>query len=432
MRGRLRTVAAATTAMVTLAFLVPLALLVRSVARDRALSGAQRDAQALAPVLALTSDPAELGAAVTATASGRDGRLNVFLVDGRRVGGTAAVNQESLQLARRGSAFFTRAEGAGGAGDGGTAYFLPVLTTGGVSVVHVVVPNSLLNRGVARSWGILGGLALALVALALVVADRLATSVVRPVTRLADAAHSLGEGDLATRVEPAGPPEVAAVGRAFNLLAGRVGDLLEAERESVADVSHRLRTPLTVLRMQADAIPAGESRDRLREAADELERAVTQVIEEARRPIRTGAGISVDLCEAVKERTEFWGALADEQGRDWRAEVAGGPRPVRIGRADLDAALDALLGNVFSHTPEGTPFAVAVEPAEGGGVRLIVEDAGPGLPGEEVLQRGRSGAGSTGLGLDIARRTVESIGGHLRVGAAVTGGARIELEFPAD
>jgi signal transduction histidine kinase len=420
-------VAAATTAMVTLAFLVPLALLVRSVARDRALSGAQRDAQALAPVLALTSDPAALGPAVTATASGRDGRLSVFLADGRRVGGTAAVNQASLQLARAGSAFFVR-RGDGG----GTGYFLPVLAAGGVSVVHVVVPSSLLNRGVARSWGILAGLALALVALALVVADRLAASIVRPVTRLADAAHRLGGGDLATRVEPAGPPEVAAVGQAFNLLAGRVGDLLEAERETVADISHRLRTPLTVLRMQADAIPAGEPRERLREAADELEQAVTQVIEEARRPIRTGAGISVDLCEAVKERAEFWGVLADEQGRHWRADVDGGPQPVRIGRADLDAALDALLGNVFSHTPEGTPFSVAVEPADGGGVRLVVEDGGPGLPSEDVLQRGRSGAGSTGLGLDIARRTVESAGGRLRVGAAVAGGARIELEVPAE
>jgi signal transduction histidine kinase len=336
------------------------------------------------------------------------------------------VNPDSLQLARAGSAFFARADG------GGTAYFLPVLAAGGVSVVHVVVPNSLLNRGVARSWGILAGLALTLVALALFVADRLAASVVRPVTRLADAAHRLGTGDLATRVEPAGPPEVAAVGQAFNLLAGRVRDLLEAERESVADVSHRLRTPLTVLRLQADAIPAGEPRERLREAADELERAVTEVIEEARRPIRTGAGISVDLCEAVRERAEFWGALADEQGRRWQTDVDGGPHPVRIGRADLDAALDALLGNVFSHTPEGTPFSVAVEPAEGGGVRLVVEDGGPGLPDEDVLRRGRSGGGSTGLGLDIARRTVESAGGRLRVGAAVAGGARIELEFPTD
>lgn len=57
MRSRLRAVAVATTATVVLAFLVPLALLVRSVARDRALSAAEREAEALAPVLAVTSDP---------------------------------------------------------------------------------------------------------------------------------------------------------------------------------------------------------------------------------------------------------------------------------------------------------------------------------------------------------------------------------------
>ena len=297
MRARLRAVAVATTTMVALAFLVPLALLVRSVARDRALTAAERDAEALAPVLAVTADPAVVGAAVGATAAGRDGRLSVFLAGGERVGGEAPVASESLELAGRGTSFFTDA-GPGG----GTSLLLPVVSEEGTSVVHVVVPASLLTRGVARSWAILGGLGVALVAGALVVADRMARSVVRPVTRLSDAAHRLGEGDLGTRVEAEGPPEVAAVGQAFNLLAGRVGELLEAERESVADLSHRLRTPLTVLRMQADAIPAGDARDRLRDAALELERAVNTLIEEARRPLRTGAGGAVDLCRAAGHR----------------------------------------------------------------------------------------------------------------------------------
>jgi signal transduction histidine kinase len=113
------------------------------------------------------------------------------------------------------------------------------------------------------------------------------------------------------------------------------------------------------------------------------------------------------------------------------AVVGDEPRPVAVPRADLDAALDALLGNVFSHTPEGTAFSVTVEPGVDGGSRLILDDAGPGLPGEGVLQRGRSGAGSTGLGLDIARRTAEAAGGRLRLTRAPLGGARIELEFPA-
>jgi len=424
-RARLIAVAVATTTMVALAFVVPLALLVRSVARDRALTAAERDAEALAPVLAVTTDPASVGSAVGRTATGGAGRLTVFLADGHRVG-AAAPDDTSLELARRGRAFFAGTRG-------GTAFFLPVLGAGGTSVVRAFVPSALLERGVVRAWTILFVLALVLVAAALAVADRLAASVVRPVRRLADAAHSLGQGDLTARVEPGGPPEVAAVGRAFNLLAGRVGELLEAERELVADLSHRLRTPLTVLRLEADAVPDPHVRERIGEAAAELERAVSEVIEDARRPIRSVAGGPADLGEAVRERAEFWGALAEDQGRAWRAVVEATPavRPVAVSRPDLDAALDALLGNVFAHTPEGTPFSVTVEPADTGGWRLVVEDAGPGLPGDGVLERGRSGAGSTGLGLDIARRTAEAAGGRLRLGSSPAGGARIELEFPA-
>lgn len=423
MRTRLRAVAVATTTMVALAFLVPLALLVRSVARDRALTAAERDAEALAPVLAVSADPAVVGAALGATAAGEDGRLSVFLPGGARVGGDVEVADRSLELARRGRAFFSDTEG-------GTAFLLPVLSGQGASVVSVFVPDRLLTRGVARAWGILGGLGVALVLAALVVADRLAMSVVRPVSRLSDAAHRLGGGDLEARVQAEGPPEVAAVGQAFNFLAGRVAELLEAERESVADLSHRLRTPLTVLRMQTDAIPAGEARERLREAAMELERAVSQVIEEARRPIRAGAGVAADLAAVARERAEFWGALAEEQSRPFQVETDGQAHLVRVARADLEAALDALLGNVFSHTPEGTPFSVAVRAGSDGGAVLVVDDAGPGLPDSAVLERGRSGGGSTGLGLDIARRTAESAGGRLMVGGAPAGGARVEMQFP--
>jgi signal transduction histidine kinase len=59
----------------------------------------------------------------------------------------------------------------------------------------------------------------------------------------------------------------------------------------------------------------------------------------------------------------------------------------------------------------------------------VVADTGPGLP-ETALERGSSGAGSTGLGLDIARRTAEGAGGVFRIGRSAAGGARIAMEFP--
>jgi signal transduction histidine kinase len=82
--------------------------------------------------------------------------------------------------------------------------------------------------------------------------------------------------------------------------------------------------------------------------------------------------------------------------------------------------VDALLGNVFAHTPDGTGFRVAVHPTAAGGAEVSVSDAGPGLPAS-ALERGHSGGGSTGLGLDIARRTAESSGGALRLRSSVAG-----------
>ena len=267
MRRRLVALAATTTIMVALAFLIPLAVLVRTLARDRALSAAELEAQSLAPVLALTRDITTLEAAVP---PGARGRLTIILPDGTEVGGppideTPGADgdepddrreQENLALAREGRAFSAPARG-------GIEVLVPVvLEIGSTAVVRVLVPNSTLERGVAAAWGVEAALGITLVASAVFVADRLARTIVRPVDALADAAARLGEGDLSVRIDPEGPPEVKQVAEAFNLLGNRVGQLLEAERELVADLSHRLRTPLTVLRLDAEGLdnparPAG-------------------------------------------------------------------------------------------------------------------------------------------------------------------------------
>ncbi|HET9443263.1 MAG TPA: HAMP domain-containing sensor histidine kinase, partial [Acidimicrobiales bacterium] len=213
-------------------------------------------------------------------------------------------------------------------------------------------------------------------------------------------------------------------------LAARVRDLLAAEREAVADLSHRLRTPLTALRLEAESLAPADRR-RIGSGVDELERAVDRVIAEARRPARGGPG-SCDLVRAVRERVAFWAPLAEEQGRAWSLEAPADALPVPVHPGDVEAAVDALLGNVFAHTPEGTGFRVAVGPAPGGGRLLVVEDEGGGLPRAHVVARGASGAGSTGLGLDIVRSTAEAVGGSLRLGGAAGGGARVEMLLPDD
>ena len=127
----------------------------------------------------------------------------------------------------------------------------------------------------------------------------------------------------------------------------------------------------------------------------------------------------------MRERVTFWGALAEDQVRPMGVTLAPGPLLVPVAQDDLSDVVDVLVDNVFAHTPDGTPFEVRME-EEGGHVVLVVEDRGPGL-------RSRSGhvrTGSTGLGLDIVRRTAAAGGGELRSGPATPTGARVEVRLP--
>ena len=442
MRRRLVALAATTTIMVALAFLIPLAVLVRTLARDRALSAAELEAQSLAPVLALTRDTTALEAAVRATNPGSRGRLTIVLPDGTTVGGPDdgggldpddPRQRDNLALARQGRAFSAPTRG-------GIEVLVPVaLESEQTAVVRVLVPNSTLERGVAAAWAVEAALGVTLVASAVFVADRLARTIVRPVDALADAARRLGEGDLSVRISPEGPPEVKQVAMAFNRLGDRVGELLEAERELVADLSHRLRTPLTVLRLDAEGLDSPEEARRLADDVDELERAVTGVIRQARRPVQEDIIVAeTDAANVAADRLAFWAPLAEDQERpfefvvvdDREGEWPPAVTTVPVSVDELEAALDALLGNVFAHTPEGTAFRIEVRTLSDGGISLAVEDAGPGLS-PDFVERGVSGsAGGTGLGLDIARRTAEAAGGVFRIGRSASGGARIAMELP--
>ncbi len=422
MRRRLVLVSAATTSMVALAFLIPLAGLVGQLAHDRAMNNAERDAQFLASAVALLV-PSERGEVsnLVSTAPSFDGReTSVIFPDDTVVGAETAVDW--LVRSARNLRSTARFEV-----DGGEVLFVPVGESGGrTTLVRVFVPDDLLGTNVLSARLILVLLGLALIAIAVLVADRLARSITEPVKELADGAHRMAEGDLETKVRPGGPKEVQEVGRAFNRLAERIQRLLAVEREAVADLSHRLRTPLTALRLDIDAIEEDQLAQRLRDDAAELERTVDHVISEARRPMRQAGGVLTDLCGVVQERAQFWGALADEQKRRWSLSLPDGPRMVMAATVDLGAALDALLANVFVHTPDGTGFAVQVFD-DGDFLCLVVVDDGTGF-GEEALERGWSGGDSTGLGLDIVRRTAEDAGGSLMIRS--NGGGRVEVRLP--
>ena len=425
MRRRLIFLAAAITAMVVLAFLVPLFILVSDLAHDRSISAAEREAQSLARVISVLTVEQDLARAVEFVGEDRivivDG--SVIFPDGTVVGLEVPPN-EDLSLALGGSSFIAPV-------DGGQAVYIPVIMSDGTTaVVRVFISDDAMTAGVAQSWIVLGILGAALVVIAALVADRLGRSMVQPVNQLSVVASKLGHGDLSARVEPAGPPEVEEVGIELNRLAERITRLLQDERESAADLAHRLRTPLTAARLSVDGLEDGPHRDRLIADLDELQRTTDFIIREARRPVRRESEEGCDISAVVAGRVDFWLPLAEEQGRAVAVVIADGVARVSVPQGDAEAMIDALLENALSHTPEGTSMKVDVS-FDGDDVVISVEDAGRGFVDESVVDRGASSADSTGLGLDIVRRTVEGSQGALSIGRSrELGGAGIVIRLP--
>ncbi|MFG3245164.1 sensor histidine kinase [Streptomyces sp. NPDC048187] len=436
MRWALVKVSLAVTAMVVVAFAVPLGLVIREMARDRAFSNAEREAAAVAPALSITTDREQLERVVAS--AGSDSRMAVHIpASGDRGGATdigrqRATDEDIAAVREMGRASTTEV-------GGGSTLLQPVaLSSGDIAVVEVYIPESEVTNGVGTAWAVLAAVGAALVVGSVAVADRLGVRMVQPARRLVDGAHELGEGKLGARVPVEGPDELRRAAVAFNSMADQVVQLLANERELAADLSHRLRTPLTVLRLNAASLGDGPAAEQTRAAVEQLEREVDTIIRTARdakpQTAAAGPGAGCDAAEVVRERMGFWSALAEDEGRKWR--VAGADRPVRIpvARADLAASLDALLGNVFRHTAEGTAFAVDLHNGEDA-VIVLVSDAGAGIADPEAaMARGRgSGAdGSTGLGLDIVRRMAESTGGDVRIGASVLGGTEVRIWIQLD
>ncbi|NOX22896.1 MAG: HAMP domain-containing protein [Actinobacteria bacterium] len=434
MRRRLALVSLAVVALVVVSFLLPLAVLVRNQAQDRALSRAEREAKSIAAAVAVLSsgpevdtDDPELIQNVLDSFGSPDG-ISVILPSTEVIGEQFSVGV-NLDRARSGSAFTARISS-------GAEVLVPVLVSDGPAssstavVVRAFVPNDELRRGVVVAWVMLGGLGVFLLFVAVWAADRFGRSVVRPVTALSDAAHRLGRGELDSRVEPDGPEEIADVGIAFNTLARQLGDLLSAERESLADLSHRLRTPLAALRLQAGTLSNADEAAAILVDIEALEGAVDFLIEQARAPDPDRTGRRCDMSAVVRHRGPFWKVLADEQGRATTIRTSGGSLLVGIAADELGVIIDTLLENVFAHTPAGTSYSLTAHRTPRGEAVLVIEDDGPGFNQEDVMERGVSGAGGTGLGLDIVRRTVERHDGAVRIRRAVSGGARVEVSFP--
>lgn len=419
MRRRLILVFLAISMLVATAFVLPLGFLVRRTAEDRAIDAARADAAAVVPALVSDGSRAQVEAAVGATLSGRQGRMTVKTSQGWTIGPDIATSVRIDDAL---------ASGISAIGDvGGGVEVVAAVASGPdeLSAVRVFVPDDELRSGQWRAWSVLAGVGVVLVGISVLVADRLARSVVRPTQDLASAARRLGDGDLTATVDPRGPDELIELGSTFNDLGEQISSMLSNEREFVAELSHRLRTPLTKLRLRVDQVTDLELADTLRADVDDVTGAVDDIIREAK---GTLAGPTIcDAAEVVTDRAGFWSVLAEDQSRPWRFERSGTAAPVAVPRAELVAAVDVLLENVFAHTAEGSPLTIGFATIDDR-VDIWVADGGEGL--DEDVEPPGSLLGSTGLGLGIARRTAERAGGSLDTGLSEIGGTQVVLSLP--
>lgn len=428
MRWALARVAFAVTSMIALAFLVPLGIAMEHLAAQNARGQAESKITALEPLLAVTTRESDLRDALATLSGGQD--VGIRLPDMTLLGTNHATAAQLTSVARSGRATTLSVPG-------GEELVQPELLGSGTSLIEVYLPDSASTHGLTEAWLTLSVVAVVLVLGSTLVADRLATRVVGSSRHLADASRQLGEGDTSVRVEAGGPRELAEAGEAFNAMADRVEQLITSEREMVADLSHRLRTPLTALRLNAAGLGESQAARQTQESVMRLELEVDKIIRTARAGTQTTPGTSTTsaVCEVAavaRERIAFWSALAEDQERPWRFFGPSSPAAVAVSAQELGAALDTLLGNIFRHTPEGAGFQVTVHHGDGA-VAVLIDDAGPGLAEpEQAVKRGQGtgGAGSTGLGLDIVRKLAERVGGTLHTDRSPLGGLQVHVTLP--
>jgi signal transduction histidine kinase len=420
LRRRILLTLLASTSIVLIAFLVPLWVIIGDLAVDRTQRHVVLETQPVVSRIPIARR-ADLAALVMAYSEQSGRPVTLYLADDTVIGQPRPLGP-GVRLARDKGAFFAEAEG-------GRDLLIPVYAQGGDAVLRVFVPASELTGAVPGARLALLALGALLLALSVGAGLVLARSFLRPISELSATAEKLSAGDLSARVQPNSIPEIHSAGRELNRLAGRVVELLSLEREEVADLAHRLRTPVAALRLDAETLPEMDSARRLRADVDALERMVDEVIREARRPLREDLPVCADLCEVARDRAQFWSVLAEDQDRHLTVDLPPGPLHVATEPRDLGDALDALIGNVFAHTPEGVDFRVSAGVSPGPIPWVEISDHGPGLPQADVLERGTSATGSTGLGLDIARRLAERTGGSMEVGSASEGGARVRMRL---
>jgi two-component system OmpR family sensor kinase len=263
-----------------------------------------------------------------------------------------------------------------------------------------------------------------------------------PLRRMAEAARTMGPADADGRLAvPPAADELADLGHSFNGLLDRLRESAERQKRFTGDASHQLRTPLAVILGQVEVAlrrdrPADEYRrvlETVHAKAGHLQRIIDALLFLARADGEAAAPVRdrLDLSSWLPRHLESW--AGHPRYGDLRADVTGGSAEVEAHPVLLGELVNVLLDNACRYSRPGTPVTAAAI-RDDGGVRLEVADEGPGIAAAELARVFEpfvtSAGGGVGLGLSIARRLADVMGGTLRASSVPGRGSRFSVTFP--
>jgi signal transduction histidine kinase len=305
-----------------------------------------------------------------------------------------------------------------------------------IMVVAIVGLSALIGGLFFRAGGHRGPffpIGIVLVVVVVLLVARAGRRFASPVVDVMEAADRVAAGDYETRVEERGPREVQRLGRAFNAMTERLGSNEARRRQLLADVAHELRTPLSVIQANLEALidglyPTDEAH--LRSVLEET-RTMSRLLNDLQTLSTAEAGALTlhrepsaprDLIETV---VRSFSAQASDAGVRLDTKVADALPEVEVDRLRIGEVLSNLLSNALRHSPAGGIVTVSAVDASDG-IEVSVSDTGSGIPPDRLphvfdrFSRSPDSPGA-GLGLAIARSLVEAHGGRIRAESSESG-----------
>jgi signal transduction histidine kinase len=264
----------------------------------------------------------------------------------------------------------------------------------------------------------------------------------RPLSRVADAAEDIASGGLDTRLEAESDPDLDRLASSFNDMADAVQTRIEREARFASDVSHELRSPITALTAAVEVLDA-----RREDIPERTQQALDVVVSQVRRfdsmvidlleLSRLDAGATdlnaetLDIIDLTHRVAARFGSPDIEVDVDPRT-----PREIDVDKVRFERVLGNLIENANHHG--GGALAVHVAPSRNAMLRFAVEDGGPGVAQSErdrIFERYARGSAArhrigTGLGLALASEHSAAMGGAIWVEDRAGGGARFVFEMP--